>query len=153
MRRSRAQRLRPLSTQVRTSPRFSVRTQRSKCPVCIVIADNRETVDGLHSYLTNSGVPTRTARRLRDVSALCKDAAAVVLFPDEYGDSEVLGLVHGLRSGHPHLLLLLVTAKPQRIRAACEPDARSVAPVVLPKPAFCWSLLDAIRAHVHRAAP
>ncbi|MEY4583477.1 MAG: hypothetical protein RL701_8180 [Pseudomonadota bacterium] len=131
----------------------SVRTQLSKYTLCIVISDNRETADGLHSYLTNAGIRTRTARRLRDVTAICKDSAALVLFPDEYDDSEVVSNLRGLRAAHPHLLLLLVTAKPQRVRAACEPDARSVLPVVMPKPAFCWSLLDAIRAHVQRETP
>ena len=114
---------------------------------CIVVADNRETADALHDYLSKAGIPTRTSRRLRDISALCKDASALVLFPDEYADADILTTLRALRAAYPHLLLLLVTSLPQRVRAACDPDARSVLPVILPKPVFGWNLLDAIRAH------
>lgn len=119
-------------------------------PLCIVVADNRETADALHDYLSKAGIPTRTSRRLRDVSALCKDASTLVLFPDEYADADVRASLLGLRAVYPHLLLLLVTAMPQRLRALCDPDVRSVLPVILPKPVFGWNLLDAIREHAAR---
>ena len=119
-------------------------------PLCIVIADNRETADGLHEYLNKSGFATRTSRRLHDAGALCADASALVLFPDEFDEAEVLALLRTLRSTKPRLLLLLVTGAPQRVRAACEPDPHASRTVVLPKPTFGWNLLDAIRAHITR---
>jgi hypothetical protein len=119
-------------------------------PLCIVIADNRETADGLHEYLNKSGVATRTSRRLNDAVTLCENASALILFPDEFLESDVLASVRGLRAKHPRLLLLLVTATPQRLRAACEPEPHSSRPLVLPKPTFGWSLLDAIREHRSR---
>jgi hypothetical protein len=125
--------------------------QTSTGPLCIVIADNPETTDGLHAYLSGAGVPTRTSRRLRDADALCAHADALVLFPDEYELGEVDANLRALRHAHPRLLMLLVTALPQRVRPACEPAAGSVAPLVLPRPAFGWRLLDAIRAHQQRA--
>lgn len=127
-----------------------VSTQDLKSPLCIVVADNRETADALHEYLSKAGIPTRTSRWLRDVSALCKDASALVLFPDEYAEAEVRASLLGLRATCPHLLLLLITALPQRVRAVCDPDDHSVLPVILPKPVFGWNLLDAIREHAER---
>jgi DNA-binding NtrC family response regulator len=116
--------------------------------LCIVIADNRETSDGLHTYLNSRGIATRTSRRLRDAHALCANATALVLFPDDFADSDVLAGVNSLRSRHPQLLVMLVTGAAHRLRALCEPDTRSPVPIVLPKPAFGWSLLDAMRSHM-----
>ena len=52
----------------------------------------------------------------------------------------------------PRFLALLVTREPRRYRAVIEADARSVTPLVLPKPSFGWDILDAIRAHAETAA-
>jgi chromate transporter len=62
-------------------------------------------------------------------------------------------LVPRLRASRPRLLVVLVTGAPQRFAAVLEPDGRSVPPIVLPKPAFGWSILDAIRAHAQGGAP
>lgn len=120
-------------------------------PSCIVIADNRETADGLHEYLSKCGFATRTSRHLHDAPALCANASALVLFPDEFDQADVVASLRSLRAKHPRLLFLLVTAAPQRVRAACEPDPHGLRTVVLPKPTFGWNLLDAIRAHHARA--
>ncbi|HKP63004.1 MAG TPA: hypothetical protein VJV78_39985 [Polyangiales bacterium] len=119
--------------------------------LCIVIAESRETADGLHEYLTKSGFAARTSRRLHDASTLCANASALVLFPDEFDEREVLASLRSLHAKHPRLLLLLVTAAPQRVRAACGPDPHASRTVVLAKPTFGWNLLDAIRTHVTRA--
>ncbi len=70
---------------------------------------------------------------------------AVVLFPDEFETAEVLMTIEALQREHPLLRLLLVTNSPQRYR-----DRRVVEgvrpPLPLAKPAFGWSILDAIRA-------
>ena len=47
-------------------------------------------------------------------------------------------------------LIVLVTKNPQTFRDQMNPDGSSLLPVVVPKPAFGWAILDAIRAH---AAP
>ena len=121
--------------------------QTSPDPLCIVIADNRETADGLHEYLNKAGFATRTSRRLQDAGALCSNATALVLFPDAFDERDVIASVSALRAKNPRLLLLIVTATPLRLRACCESEPHSLRPVVLPKPAFGWSLLDAIREH------
>ena len=126
-----------------TMPSMSMRTNNA--PLCIVIAANRETGDGLHGYFSKSGFTTRTSCRLQDVGPLCIDAHCVVLFPDDFSEDEVLTSIRALRREQPRLLMLLVTATPQRFQTACAPNATTLSPIVVPKPAFGWSLLDAMR--------
>jgi len=114
-----------------------------------VIAESRETTDGLHAYLQGAGVATRTMRALGDAATLSPATAAVVLFPDEFAVDEVLLRISGLRRARSRLLVV-VTATPQRFRPALDPDGHSLPPVVLPKPTFGWSILDAIRDHAGR---
>ncbi|HKU45204.1 MAG TPA: hypothetical protein VJR89_43895 [Polyangiales bacterium] len=123
----------------------------SSPPLCIVIADNRETADGLHDYLNKSGFATRTSRRLHDAATLCANASALLLFPDEFDEADVLASLRALRAQNPRLLLLVVTAAPQRVHAAWNPNPLAPRTVVLTKPTFGWTLLDAIRAHLSRA--
>jgi len=118
-----------------------------------VVADNPETLDGLHAYLSGAGVSSRAMRALGDAGAMARELAAVVIFPDELDAAEVVAHVARLRATRPRLLVLLVTGMPQRFAAALEPDGRSIPPIVLPKPAFGWSILDAIRAHAHGGPP
>jgi hypothetical protein len=66
----------------------AVPTQASKRPLCSVIADNRETADGLHSPLTNAGIATRMAPACATSARYAMVPAALLLFPDVYGDSE-----------------------------------------------------------------
>jgi hypothetical protein len=112
-----------------------------------VIADNPETIDGLQEYLRGAGVSSHGARALREVRVVPPATTAVVLFPDELGTEEVVESIGVLRAARPLLLLLIITGAPQRFRAALGPDGCSLPPIVLPKPAFGWTILDAIRAH------
>lgn len=112
----------------------------------IVVADSGETIDGLHAYLGGAGLSSQGTRRLRDARSLPAAAFAIVIFPDELGAIDLVAMLRSLRSARPELLMVLVTSAPQRLRGAVEPDDRSVPPVVLPKPAFGWTILDAIRS-------
>ena len=112
-----------------------------------VIADSPETIDGLHGYLDGAGVESHAGRTLRDAKMVPLKSTAVVIFPDEFAVDDVVTSITSLRAARPRLLILLVTGAPQRFRPALEPDGRSLPPVVLPKPAFGWTILDAIRAH------
>jgi DNA-binding response OmpR family regulator len=115
----------------------------------VVVADNHETLDGLHKYLTEAGAASTVSRGLRGV-ALGPDVAALVVFPDGFDEDEVADCVRSLRKARPRLLIVLVTAAPQRFASIVAPDGRSLPPIVLPKPAFGWTILDAIRAHLNR---
>lgn len=111
-----------------------------------VISENRETVDGLHSYLTRAGVESRGARGLGETSRLPRGTTAVVIFPDDFEPEDVLRAVASLRAALPATLIVLVTAQPQPFLAAPSgPTPAST--LVLPKPVFGWTILDAIRSH------
>lgn len=112
-----------------------------------VVAESPETIDGLHGYLDGAGVESRAIRAVREAHVVPARSTAVVIFPDEFGVDDVVASITSLRAARPRLLILLVTGAPQRFRAALEPDGRSLPPIVLPKPAFGWTILDAIRAH------
>lgn len=122
-------------------------SQQAKPLLVTIIAESRETIDGLHSYLQGAGVSARCTRALGDVAKVPPSATAVVLFPDEFDEREVLTRLRALRAQRPRALLVLVTSTPQRWSPALERDGRALPPVVLPKPAFGWSILDAIREH------
>ena len=113
-----------------------------------IISENPETVDGLHSYLSGAGVTSNARRTLLDARTLPSSSSAVVLFPDEFSIEAVLKTIADLRGARPKVLILMVTATPQRFGKALATDGRSLPPIVLPKPAFGWTILDAIRAHV-----
>ncbi|MBK8170218.1 MAG: hypothetical protein IPK60_07710 [Sandaracinaceae bacterium] len=118
-----------------------------------VIAENRETIDGLHGYLQNAGVASRTSRALQDATAVPPAITAVVLFPDEFDVAQVVKRVSSLRATRPQLLIVVVTSTPQRFRPALDADPNSRLPIVLPKPAFGWTILDAIRVQATSAVP
>lgn len=110
----------------------------------LIVASNRETLDGLHTYLMNAGVPSQTRRTLGVVPP---STSAVVLFPDELDAVAVVGSIAEIRATHPKLQLIIVTSTPQRYQPALEAHARSKLPIVLQKPVFGWTILDALRAH------
>ena len=118
-----------------------------------VIAANPETIQGLRDYLRHAGVSTDTRQGLQAATPVPLSAAAVVLFPDELDAPEVMRWVASLRTARPRVLIVAVTSLPQRLHPALDPDGRSSPPLVLPKPAFGWSILDAIRAHASSAEP
>jgi hypothetical protein len=116
--------------------------------LCVaVIADSRETLDGLQAYLQGAGITSHATRTLQGATAVPPAATAVVLFPDELDAKAVVTQVSALRAARPRLLVLVVTSHPQRLRAALDTDGRAHPPIVLPKPAFGWTILDAIRDH------
>lgn len=113
--------------------------------VVSVIADARETTDALRAYLEGAGVASVATRALAD--PVPPEVDAVVIFPDELEASAVLRLLSELRAQRPALLLIVVTREAARLRPALDPDAHSRLPIVLPRPAFGWTILDAIRDH------
>lgn len=112
-----------------------------------IIAQRHETIEGLRAYLLAAGVTPRTTKRLDDLSALPSSTTSVVLFPDEFETKDVVSVVSSLRQSRPRLLVVVVTGAARRFRPAFDPDKESRLPVVFPKPAFSWSILDTIREH------
>jgi hypothetical protein len=122
----------------------STRTQ-SAFDVAIVSA-NAETLDGLRSYLHAAGVGVRA---LDDVGSCTHSAAdstrAFIIFPDDFRWESVVAAMADLDASRPDVLPVLVTAQPNRFRDLI--DRNRV--LVVPRPAWGWIILDAIRAHVN----
>ncbi len=112
-----------------------------------IVSNNPTTLDGLQRYLAAAGVACHGSTALAEPATTGKLATMVVLFPDDYPPGGVVLFLRRLREKRPKLLILLVTREPGRFAEAARPDGRSRLPIVLPKPAFGWTILDAIRAH------
>lgn len=117
-----------------------------------VIASCLETTNGLEKYLCEAGVPSRSMNSLLNLPQIPEETTAVVLFPDDFSQPAVVRGIEMLRRERPRLLIVVISSAPQMFQTALAPDGRSALPLVLPKPAFGWSILDAIRAHVPREA-
>jgi hypothetical protein len=130
-----------------------VRRSHPKPSYVTVVASNPQTVDELCSYLRGAGVASNGTHTVHAVATVPPTVTAVVVFPDDFQHDEVEESIVSLRRARPKLLIVLVTGAPQHLRAAVEPDGRSVPPLVLPKPAFGWTVLDAIRGRTSPEAP
>jgi len=118
-----------------------------------IVADNPETLEALTRYLEGTGLRTHALKHLKPSALAAMPLAAVVLFPDELPAKAVRTAITGLRAARPRMLILLVTSNPQSFRAVMDPDGSSLLPVTVPKPAFGWVILDAIRAHANLEEP
>jgi hypothetical protein len=125
----------------------------SKIRYVTVVADNPQTLEDLHSYFRQVGVASNGTRELDEVGRVPPAATALVLFPDDFGRAAVELALGAVRRARPRLLIVLVTGAPQRFGAALEPDGRSLPPLVIPKPAFGWTILDAIRGRNDLSLP
>jgi hypothetical protein len=112
-----------------------------------VVADNPETVDGLLAYFGEASVTTHGTRSIDDLATVSETTTAVVLFPDDFAFMDVVAAVTALRRARPRILLVLITREPHLFKLWCEPDGKAVPAVLLPKPSFGWSILDAVRSH------
>lgn len=118
----------------------------------MVVSENPETVDGLQSYFIGVGIDAQSADRLDATTNLSDHTTAVVFFPDGFGADDVIGEVRTLHRKRPRLLLLLITHDPRRFSAALAPTRSEPPVLVLPKPAFGWVIVDAIRLHAETLA-
>ncbi|WP_394846849.1 hypothetical protein LZC95_05210 [Pendulispora brunnea] len=113
-----------------------------------IVSDNPETRDGLERYLRAAGIEVRSTAQLADASKLVPvRVAALVLFPDDFATDAVLASLAELRSRRPRMLPVLVTREPKPFQALPFLAGRA-APLIVPKPAWGSTILDAIRAHL-----
>lgn len=127
------------------------RTRAAGSQHVAIVSANPETLDGLQSYLQSAGVAARGTRRLEDCAELKAPATvAVVLFPDDFASETVMATVLDLGARGPGILSVLVTGHPKMFDALAS-RGRNV--LVVPRPVWGWTILDAIRAHVDDDAP
>jgi hypothetical protein len=119
-----------------------------------IVAASGETLDGLQAYLSLAGLGARGTRRLDNCGR--EPCSAIVFFPDEFPTREVIRELKRVGREQPTVLSLLVTREPQRYLEITNQDGQGLAPIVMPKPAWGWTILDAIRlavAGLRRPAP
>jgi hypothetical protein len=121
-------------------------------PRVVIVSENAETVDGLQRYLVGVGINAQSAGGLAATANLPERTTAVVIFPDGFNAEDVLGHVRALHRNRPRLLLLLVTRDARRFSEALASKQRDPPVLILPKPAFGWTIVDAVRLHAQALA-
>jgi hypothetical protein len=112
------------------------------------VSDNAETLDGLETYLRRAGLTTNGTRHLDKACELAPPASsAVLLFPDDFRSVAVVAALADLASERPKLLRVLVTREPKRYEVLPAPQG-ALPLLVVPKPVFGWTIVDAIRARL-----
>lgn len=114
----------------------------------LIVSDNAQTLDGLKEYFHRAGVDARGTRGLERESFAGAALLAVVLFPDDFPQGDVDDMVRFLCEARPRVCSVLVTAHPKRFDPRIGAKATESEPIVLPKPAFGWTILDTIRARL-----
>jgi hypothetical protein len=125
---------------------------RTDVTVVIVVATNPETLDGLSSYLQGAGVAARCTRDLEEctrVASASDGNVAVVIFPDDFRWEKVVAALAEVAGIRPPVLPLLVTAHPQKFETLSA--AEDV--VIMPRPIWGWTILDAIRSRISARKP
>jgi DNA-binding NtrC family response regulator len=107
-----------------------------------VVSDNVETLDGLERYLCDAGIAARGTRCLdRAWEMVTPSRSVVVLFPDDFPTIKVFEALAALKRRRPSAHAVLVTKDHRRFASA-------EGAVVIPKPVWGFTLLDAVRARL-----
>ena len=113
-----------------------------------VVSKNASTLEGLETYLRGVGVTTTSTGAIeRLIEMTPPAAAAVILFPDEYGPDVAIGALEALKKLRPEVLVVIVTNDPRRFGDVGGEDP-AAGPLVMPKPAWAWTIMDAVRTRL-----
>jgi DNA-binding NtrC family response regulator len=113
-----------------------------------IVSDNAETLDGLETYLQRAGLTTNGTRHLDKACEMTPPvSSAVLLFPDDFRSVAVVTALAKLASQRPKVLRVLVTREP-KLYETLPSHKGAIAPLVVPKPIFGWTILDVIRARI-----
>jgi hypothetical protein len=125
------------------------REPEAKSLVVAVVSKNHETHEGLRTYLETAGVD---ARCLSDVTTCTRDApagaVAFVVFPDDFEWEPVAKAIRELLDRRAKALPVVVTAHPKRF----DVFGRTSRILVVPRPAWGWTIVDAVRVHAESLA-
>lgn len=114
-------------------------------PSVLIVSRNAETVEALTQYFSGAGL---IASGGASVDALADGRAPTgwVLFPDDFPPDAVDRELSAIDRCAPESALILVTAAPKRFaeRTDRTPALAQRIRVVLGKPAWAWTILDAI---------
>jgi hypothetical protein len=113
-----------------------------------IVTTNAETSADLRRYFEQFGVHAYDRHELQP-DALQPATTAIVLFPDDFPQREVVSYLRGARAAQPRLALIAVTRYPQRFEQIEASDGSALELVVLPRPLFGWTILDAVQEQEH----
>jgi DNA-binding response OmpR family regulator len=117
-----------------------------------LVSDNPETLDALEAYLRRAGVKTTATR---DVDTMVEHtpltSSVILIFPDDFPAASVRSALASLRSRRRNVLPVLVTKTPKQFESLALVDGAEV-PLVIPRPAWAWTILDDIRARLRSEA-
>lgn len=105
----------------------------AKSPDVTIVSKNADTLAQLREYLVGAGLHARTTT----TASLDGSSDVMVLFPDDYEFDDVRPVLETRAAAT--VVIVVVTNDPHRF----EPFASTV--VVVPKPAWAWMILEAIR--------
>ena len=111
----------------------------------VIFSANPETLDGLEAYLCSVGFQAKGRRQLDASSGLTSASTlAIVLFPDDFPWDAVIATVGALAAKSTSTLRVLVTGEPKKYEHLIAGRKNFV---VVPRPIWGWTILDAIRSH------
>lgn len=114
-----------------------------------IVSTNPETLDGLETYLRRAGLTTSGTRSVEGLADRSSPlSSVVVVFPDDFRPDAVVAALLALRTQRPKTLPVLVTKEPRRFETLPMRGAGGLEPLVIPKPVWGWTILDAIRARL-----
>lgn len=113
-----------------------------------IVTKNEETLHGLEAYLQRAGAKTIGTREIERAAEIVSDVAAVVVFPDDFEWSAVVPALVECMTSNRRALAVIVTNAPQRFEPLVWPQD-AAPPLLVPKPAWGFTILDAIRAHMN----
>jgi hypothetical protein len=114
-----------------------------------LVAKNPSTLEGLENYLQGVGVfanSTRSIEHLLDTTP--PSTAAAIVFPDEFQAAAVISALATAKKQRPDVLVVVITNEPSRFDKLAGGVGASEGLLVMAKPVWAWTILDAIRARL-----
>lgn len=114
-----------------------------------LVAKNPSTLEGLETYLQGVGVlanGTRSIERLLEMTP--PSTAAAIVFPDEFQAAAVISALETAKKQRPDVLVVVITNDPSRFDKLAGGADESGRLLVIAKPVWAWTILDAIRAQL-----
>ncbi len=106
-----------------------------------LVSDHAE--PAIEAYLHHAGVASHTTRSLERLADMVPpSASAVVVFADAFPLEAVVSALGAVHACRPEVLAVIVTSAPSALMTL--PESRQW--LVLPKPVWGWTIVDAIRA-------
>jgi hypothetical protein len=109
-----------------------------------VVSDNAETLDDLVRYFCDVGIAAGGTQSLdQGCDMVAPSRSVLVLFPDDFPAIRVFEALAALKRSRPSTLPVLVTKDFRRFGSV-------EGAVVIPKPVWGWTILDAVRTGLER---